>query len=164
MILNTRTTSAILAVASVGAASIVACHSDDILNGSQPSQVVLANTSATPALVKNLMNGVTAYSLLSSDDILAASPNYVFGGSSDGAGLIHNADNTFTLVVNNEDNFAVSRVTLDATFKPVKGEYILTSDNAKYRLCSATLVTQEEHGFGPFFITAGESSVESSIY
>ena len=164
MILRTRTTSAILAVASIGTAMIVACRSDDIVNGNPPTQVTLANTSVTPALVKNLMSGVTAYSLLSSDDVLSGSPNYVFGGSTDGAGLLHNADNTFTLVVNNEDNFAVSRVTLDATFKPVKGEYILTSDNAKYRLCSATLVTPEEHGFGPLFITAGESSIESSIY
>ncbi len=164
MILRTRTIRAILAVASIGTATIVACRSDDIVNGSQPNQVVLANASATPVLVKNLMNGVTAYSLLSSDDVLTGSPNYVFGGSTDGAGLLRNADNTFTLLVNNEDNFAVSRVTLDATFKPVKGEYILTSDNAKYRLCSATLVTPEEHGFGPFFITAGESGVESAIY
>ncbi|MDB4890144.1 MAG: hypothetical protein JWL61_1999 [Gemmatimonadetes bacterium] len=108
MILRTRTTSAILAVASIGTATIVACRSDDIVNASQASEVVLANTSATPTLVKNLMNGVTAYSLLSSDDVLTGSPNYVFGGSTDGAGLIHNADNTFTLVVNNEDDFAVS--------------------------------------------------------
>ncbi|MEO8334994.1 MAG: hypothetical protein ABI664_08480 [bacterium] len=165
MILRARTTTALLAVASIGTGIMaVACQSDEILNGSQVIPVTLSNTSTTPALVKNLMSGVSVYSLLSSDDILPGSPSYVFGGSTDGAGLIRNADNTFTLIVNNEDNFAVSRVTLDATFKPVKGEYILTSDNAKYRLCSATLVTQEEHGFGPIFITAGESSVESSIY
>jgi hypothetical protein len=165
MILRKRTTTAILAIASIGTGILaVACRSDDIVNGSQIIPVTLTNASVTPALVKNVMSGVTVFSLLSSDDVLAGSPSYVFGGSTDGAGLLHNADNTYTLVVNNEDNFAVSRVTFDATFKPVKGEYILTSDNAKYRLCSATLATPEEHGFGPLFITAGESSIESSIY
>src|SRR3954463_13477674 len=109
MILNTRTASAMVAVVSIGAGMIAAaCGSDEIVNGSQPSQVVLANSSSTPVLVKNLMSGVSVYSLLSSDDVLPQSPNYVFGGSSDGAGLLRNADNTFTLIVNNEDNFAVS--------------------------------------------------------
>lgn len=140
----------------------VACDSDDV---TQPTtQVVFANASVTPALVKNVMSGVTVYSLLSSEDVLQGSPNYVFGGSADGAGLLKNADGTFTLVVNNEDNFAVSRITFDATFKPTKGEYLFTSDAAKYRLCSATLATPQEHGFGPTFLTAGESGVESQIY
>jgi hypothetical protein len=149
----------------VPAAVLIAGCSDDSVVESTPAPVVrFTAQSTTPALVKNVMSGVTVYPLLSSDDQIAQSPGYVFGGSSDGAGLIRNADRTFTLVVNNEDNFAVSRVTLDSTFKPVRGEYVLTSDNAKYRLCSATLVTPEEHGFGPLFITAGESSVESQVY
>ena len=153
------------ALAVAGAVGAVACGDDDVLtNGATTNPVKLATQSVTPALVKNVLSGVTVYPLLSSDDQLAQSPNYVFGGSSDGAGVLHNADGTFTIVVNNEDNFSVSRITLDNTFKPVRGEYVLTSDNAKYRLCSATLVTPEEHGFGPLFITAGESSVESQVY
>jgi hypothetical protein len=79
-------------------------------------------------------------------------------------GLLKNTDGTFTLLVNNEDNFAVSRITLDKTFKPTKGEYLVNSTTALWRLCSATLVTPEEHGFGPLFLTAGESSAESMIH
>lgn len=162
-----RTTGAMAMMAVGSAAFALACSDDSDVVGpptENPSSVVLVNHSTTPALVKNVMSGVSVYTLLSSEDALAGSPNYVFGGSADGAGVLKNADGTFTMVVNNEDNFAVSRITLDATFKPVKGEYILNSDNAKYRLCSATLATVSEHGFGPLFITAGESSIESSIY
>ncbi len=161
--MNSRIALTVATLAVAGTA--LACGSDTINDPAGTSNAVsLASASVTPALIKNVMSGVSVYSMLSSDDVLPGSPSYVFGGSTDGAGLIKNADQTFTLVVNNEDNFSVSRVTFDATFKPVKGEYVLTSDNAKYRLCSATLVTPEEHGFGPLFITAGESSVESQIY
>lgn len=148
----------------LGVALAAACRSDDVAGPQFPGIGALTDRSVTPALVKNVMSGVSVSTLLSSDDVLPGSPSYVFGGSTDGAGLVRNADNTFTLVVNNEDNFAVSRISLDAAFKPQKGEYILNSDNAKYRLCSATLATPEEHGFGPLFITAGESGVESQIY
>lgn len=164
---RSRTTSA-MAMMAVGSAAAfaLACSDDNEIVGPpvETSTVVLANQSVTPALIKNVMSGVSVYTLLSSEDVLSGSPNYVFGGSSDGAGVLKNADGTFTMVVNNEDNFAVSRITLDKTFKPIKGEYILTSDNAKNRLCSATLATPAEHGFGPLFITAGESSIESTIY
>ena len=84
----------------------------------------------------------------------------MFGGSADGSGLMKQGD-VYHLVVNHEDNFAVSRITLDKTFKPVKGEYILNSDGGQWRLCSATLATPEEHGFGPVYLTCGESGEES---
>lgn len=130
------------------------------------SKVELKNHSVTPALVKKHsgFENLDVYSLLSSDDKLGQSTNYIFGGSSDGAGLLKNNDNTFTLLINNEDNFAVSRLTLDETFKPVKGEYLLNSDGAQWRLCSATMATPEEHGFGPLFLTCGESGEESRIH
>lgn len=124
----------------------------------------LANYSSTPALVKNVMSGVTVYSLFSSDDVLSASPGFVFGGSADGNGLLKNADGTFTLLVNNEDNFSVSRIKLDESFKPVSADYVLNSDGGRWRLCSATLATPEEHGFGPLFLTNGESSAESMVH
>ena len=101
--------------------------------------------------------------MISSDDVLPASPGFVFGGSADGAGLIRNSDGTFTLLTNHEDNFAVSRLTFDNDFKPIKGDYVVNSTAGKYRLCSATMATQEIHGFGPLFLTAGESSEESQI-
>lgn len=124
----------------------------------------LSNTSVTPAFLKRLPQGVTAYSLISSDDTLPESPDYVFGGSADGAGFLDNGDGTFTVVVNHEDNFAVSRLTLDRSLKPVKGEYLINSSFGLFRLCSATLATPEEHGFGPLYLTAGESGPESQIH
>jgi hypothetical protein len=45
----------------------------------------------------------------------------------------------------------------------VSGEYLVNSDNGTSRLCSATLATPAVQGFGPLFLTAGESSVESMI-
>lgn len=129
----------------------------------QDDHFVFANRSVTPALVKNVMPGVGVYTLLSSDDTLPKSPSYVFGGSTDGAGLLRNADGSYTLLVNNEDNFAVSRITLDRHFRPVSGEYLVNSTNGTSRLCSATLATPAEHGFGPLFITSGETSQESQI-
>lgn len=127
-------------------------------------KVELKNHSVTPALVKGLPSGVEAYTIISSDDKLSQSPAYIFGGSADGSGLLKNSDGTFTFLVNNEDNYSLSRITFDNTFKPVKGEYLLTSDGGKYRLCSATMATPDEHGFGPTFLTCGETSEESSIH
>ena len=127
--------------------------------------VSLSNTSVTPALVKPVdLAGLTFYSVLSSDDVLPGSPDFVFGGSADGMGVLKNADGTFSLVVNHEDNFSVSRVTLDKDFKPTKGEYLVNSTGGLFRLCSATLATPDEHGFGPVFLTAGESNEESLIH
>jgi len=59
----------------------------------------------------------------------------------------------YALLVNHEDNFAVSRLTLDETFKPISGEYVLNSTGGIWRLCSATLATPQEHGFGPLFLS-----------
>jgi hypothetical protein len=132
--------------------------------GGRAFAAALRNTSVTPPLVKALVPGLEIVSVISSDDTLPGSPAFVFGGSADGTGLIRNADGTFTMIVNHEDNFAVSRVTLDETFAPVKGEYVLDSGFGLFRLCSATLATPEEHGFGPLFITAGESGPESQIH
>jgi hypothetical protein len=136
---------------------------DDLVSPDEVSRVVLTNRSVTPALVRSLVTGVDIYSLVGSDDVLPNSPSFRFGGSADGSGLLKNADGTFTALVNHEDNFAVSRVKFDSTFKPISGEYLVNSTAGKYRLCSATLVTPAEHGFGPLFLTAGESSEESQI-
>ncbi len=118
--------------------------------------------SVTPALVKDVMPGVSVTTLISSDDMLDGSPKFVFGGSVDGMGLLPTATG-WMLLANNEDNFSVARVMLDRTFKPVSADYAINSTNGMFRLCSATLATPEEHGFGPLFITAGESSQESQV-
>lgn len=143
----------------------VASCSDDDLSGPDetPTRVILQNRSVTPALVRSLVAGVDIYTLVGSDDVLSNSPTFRFGGSADGAGLLKNTDGTFTALVNHEDNFAVSRIRFDSTFKPISGDYIVNSTAGKYRLCSATMATPAEHGFGPVFLTAGESSEESQI-
>ncbi len=150
--------------ASLAVALLVGSCSKD--NSTPASEVVLKNHSATPAFVKKQagFENLEIFSLIGSDDRLEQSPNFVFGGSADGSGMLKNTDGTFTMLVNHEDNFAVSRITLDKTFKPVKGEYILNSDGGIWRLCSATLATQQEHGFGPLYFTCGESNPESRTH
>ena len=141
---------------------VVACSDDNSTDVKPVSSVTLKNQSVTPALIKSLVSGVEIYSLVSSDDVLAGSPSFVFGGSADGAGLIKNTDGSFTVLTNHEDNFAVSRIRFDKDLKPISGDYVVNSTAGRYRLCSATLATVAEHGFSAF-ITAGESNEESEI-
>jgi hypothetical protein len=141
---------------------VAACSDDNSTDVKPVTPVTLKNQSVTPALIKSLVSGVEVFSLVSSDDVLAGSPNYRFGGSADGAGLIKNTDGSFTVLTNHEDNFAVSRVRFDKDLKPISGDYVVNSTAGRYRLCSATLATVAEHGFSAF-ITAGESNEESEI-
>jgi hypothetical protein len=127
-------------------------------------RIDFAPRSVTPALLKDLPAGVRAFPLIGSDDALPQSPGFVFGGSADGMGILRGGDGEYTLLVNHEDNFAVSRITLDDQFRPVKADYAIQSQWGRFRLCSATLATPAVHGFGPLYITAGESSAESQIH
>ncbi len=159
---NIRSTATIAATGLLCAA-VLGCSDDDGMTGTQTPPLQLANTSVTPSLIRSLVPGVEIFSVIGSDDVLPASPGFVFGGSADGAGLLKNADGTFTMFTNHEDNFAVSRVTLDAAFRPIRGDYVVNSTAGRYRLCSATMAMPAIHGFGPLFITAGESNEESQI-
>jgi hypothetical protein len=158
-----QTSASRIALAATCGVLLAACGDDSVStpNTSLPP-VALKNQSVTPALIKSLVSGVEIFSVISSDDRLAGSPNFVFGGSADGAGFIRNLDGSFMLLTNHEDNFAVSRVRFDKDLKPMSGDYVVNSTAGRYRLCSATLATVEEHGFSAF-ITAGESSEESEI-
>ncbi|UUC45408.1 alkaline phosphatase PhoX [Flavobacterium cerinum] len=152
----------------VALSTLLSCNSDDDTNntsGNNNSPIELKNYSITPALIKTMpgFTSLETYSLFSSEDTFINTPEYVFGGSADGSGLFRNNDGSFTFLVNNEDNFAVSKITFDSHFKPVAGEYVLNSDGSGNRLCSASLATPEIHGFGPLFLTAGESGPESQI-
>lgn len=155
-----------------GMLSLTGCqYFEDLLpiDPSNPgtAKVQLKNHSLTPAFVKKMpgFENIQVYSIISSDDKLAQSPDFMFGGSADGAGWLKSQDGKgFVYITNHEDNFAVSRITFDQTLKPLKGEYILNSDGGQWRLCSATLATPAEHGFGPLFITCGESGPESRIH
>jgi hypothetical protein len=145
------------------ALALTACGDDSGTNVAAVPPVALKNQSVTPALIRSLVPGVEIYSLIGSDDVLPNSPGFVFGGSADGSGLLRNTDGTFTLITNHEDNFAISRVRLDATLKPISGEYVVNSTAGRYRMCSGTLATPEIHGFGPTYFSAGESSEESEF-
>lgn len=98
---------------------------------------------------------VDAYSLISTTDVIG---DFQIAGAADGAGLVKDKDG-YIYVVNNEDNYAVSRIFLDKTFTPVKGDYLLNSGVEDFaRQCSGTMWEKDIHG-GPkdIFLSASES-------
>jgi len=140
---------------SVLAVGLLACQKDE----EPTSQVVLANHSKTASYLKLSaeFSNVQIFSMLSSEDQLSGSPDFVYGSMADGAGLLKNADGTYTLINNIEADYSIARITLDETFKPIKGEYILNSTaTANTAQCSGSLITPEEHGFGPLYLSGGE--------
>jgi hypothetical protein len=157
---------ALLAIAALGT-GFAGCTNDDSTTGPTPVTPVgptIKAYSSTPAFAEAKIAGVSVYTLLSSDDTLSESPSFVFGGSADGAGLIKNSDGTFTYLVNNEDNWSVARIKLDSSFKPVKGDYVVNSTAGNSRLCSGTMATPAEHGFGPLFLSGAESGIDRGTY
>lgn len=142
-------------------ATLISCNddknTDDIPVAT--NSVVLKNQSKTPVFLKKQagFENLEIFSLLSSEDVLTQSPNFVYGSMADGMGLLKNEDGTFTLINNIEAAYSIARVTFDKTFKPVKGEYILNSvATAGTAQCSGSLITPQEHGFGPVFLSGGE--------
>ncbi|WP_128543700.1 hypothetical protein [Larkinella soli] len=130
-------------------------------------QVKLQAFSKTPALVKALpgFENLEIFPLLSSDDQLDQSTGFLFGAQPDGNALLRNpGGDGFVLLTNHEILRSVSRVYLDKTFRPVKGEYVLDADGGLWRMCSATLATPEVHGFGPVYLTAGEGDADGMIH
>lgn len=149
----------------MAACGLLSCKNNDRQDTTPEKGIAFKDQSKTPALIKKLagFESMDVYSLIGSDDTLSESKDFIFGGSADGAGLIKQADK-YIMLVNHEDNFAVSRITLDKTFKPVKGEYIMNTNGGQWRLCSATMATPEEHGFGPMYLTCGESNEEANVH
>ncbi|WP_298485570.1 alkaline phosphatase PhoX [uncultured Maribacter sp.] len=146
-----------------GLVSATSCDKlDDFTGGGNDAPkegVTLKNHSTVPAYFKVTpeFNNVEIYSILSSPDVLQDSPNFVYGSMADGAGLLKEADGTFTLINNIEADYSIARISFDETFKPVKGEYILNAEATAYTAqCSGSLITPEEHGFGPTYLSGGE--------
>lgn len=138
---------------------VISCNQDDDSNVETEEKVVLANHSETPVFLakKSGFENIEIYSILSSEDQLTQSPNFVYGSMADGMGLMKNSDGTFSLINNIEADYSIARISFDKTFKPVKGEYILNAAaTARTAQCSGSLVTPEEHGFGPLFLSGGE--------
>ncbi len=139
--------------------SLVACNQDDSNSSSNDQGVKLQSHSETPVFLtkKSGFENLDIYALLSSEDQLVDSPNFVYGSMADGAGLLKNSDGTFTLINNIEADCSIARITLDKKFKTVKGEYILNAAaTANTAMCSGSLITPEEHGFGPLYFSGGE--------
>lgn len=147
----------LMLTAALAAAFLSGCNNDDSDN---PESIIeLKNRSITPTMLKKMpgFEDLQITSLISSEDQIAESPNFVYGSMADGAGLLKNNDGTYTFINNIEADYSISRITLDGTFKPIKGEYIVNSDaTANTAQCSGSLITPEEHGFGPLYLSGGE--------
>lgn len=164
-----------IAVASLvlSALTFTACNEDNNIPRVNP-KIVLKDYSVNPLLVKSMpgFESLKMYTLISSDDVLPGSPDFVFGAQPDGAGMLNEppgyhkdlSGDGYVLINNHEILRAVSRVYLDKSFKPVRGEYLVDADGGQWRLCSATMATPKEHGFGPVFLTAGESGADSRVH
>jgi hypothetical protein len=146
--------------------ALAGCKKTESTAGVNPD-IQLKAQSVTPSLVTPMpgFESLEILPLISSEDKLSETPNFIFGAQPDGAGLMKNPNGEGYIMLNNHEIlFSVSRVYLDKSFKPTKGEYIVDADGGGMRLCSATLTSFEEHGFGPVFLTAGESSQESMVH
>lgn len=150
--------------------SLVGCKNDDSNESSSTpinEQIDFSSHSQEPAFVYAMpgFEGMQISTLISSTDVLPQSPGFVFGPQPDGAGFMKDPNSDgYLMITNHEIIQSVSRVYLDKSFKPVKGEYIVDGLGGMTRLCSATLATPEVHGFGPTFLTAGESGQESMVH
>lgn len=155
---------AALAVFLSGALALNACTDH---NQEPDNTAKLVDRSVNPSLLKALpgFEDLKITTLISSDDVLPQSPGFIYGAQPDGGAFLKNPNGEgFIMINNHEIHQAVSRVYLDKDIKPVKGEYIVDYEGGQWRLCSATLATPEEHGFGPLFLTAGESGAESMTH
>lgn len=156
----------ILAALFFTAAVFQSCKDDDNTENPTNEDIKLENFSKEPAFVYRMpgFENLNITTLISSSDVLAGSPNFVFAGQPDGMGIMKDPNsNGYLMLTNHEITQSVSRVYLDKSFKPVKGEYILNGIGGMTRLCSATLATVAEHGFSAF-LTAGESGEESMVH
>lgn len=156
-------------VASILATSVfVSCDKDENNGTVNPAESVeFKNRSVTPSFVKmgSDFSGVGVYTLVSSEDAIPNSNNMVYGGAPDGQGFIANPDGSgYIMVTNHENTWAVSRLYLDKKLNITKGDYIVNTDGGGFRLCSATMATPAEHGFGPLFLTTGESNVNAMTH
>ncbi|MFL1012270.1 PhoX family protein [Flavisericum labens] len=143
-------------------AALTSCDIKDFVepgNNNGKKSIVLKDHSVTPNLLelKPEFKNLKVTTLLSSEDQLSDTPDFVYGSMADGAGLLKNNNGTYTLINNIEADYSIARITLDETFKPIAGEYILNAEaTARTAQCSGSLITPEEHGFGPLYLSGGE--------
>jgi len=146
--------------------AIEACKKDDKPSTGNNNLEIKAQ-SVTPSFVFGMpgFENLGMYPLISSEDKLSGTPDFIYGAQPDGGGLMKDpAGEGYIMINNHEILFSVSRVYLDKNLKPYKGEYIVDRVGGGMRLCSATLVDPATYGFGPVFLTAGETSEESMVH
>ncbi|TXE11914.1 phosphatase [Seonamhaeicola algicola] len=132
-------------------------NGQDGADGSDASVFLTASKSPTLLKATNDFVGIKISTLLSSEDVIPNTPDFVYGSMADGAGLLAENDGTFTLINNIEADYAIARIKLNKNLRPVAGEYILNaSATAETAQCSGSLITPEEHGFGPLYLSGGE--------
>jgi len=166
--MTNKSTLSIFVATIIAISTLVSCDKDDNDNQTTPTETVeFKNRSITPSFVKmgTDFSGVGVYTLVSSEDAIPNSGNMVYGGAPDGQGFIANPDGSgYIMVTNHENTWAVSRLYLDKKLNITKGDYIVNTDGGMFRLCSATMATPAEHGFGPTFLTTGESNVNAMTH
>lgn len=130
---------------------------EDGEDGMDASVYLAASKSPTLLKVTNDFVNLKISTILSSEDVIPNSPNFVYGSLADGAGLINNGDETFTLINNIEGDYSIARILLNKNLRPFHGEYILNATaTASTAMCSGSLISPEEHGFGPLYLSGGE--------
>ncbi|MEX6626068.1 PhoX family protein [Tenacibaculum salmonis] len=129
----------------------------DGTNGSDASVYLTASKTPNFLKVTSDFTDLKITPLLSSEDIIPSSPDFVYGSMADGAGLLPEADGTFTLINNIEADYSIARIKLNKNLRPVSAEYILNATaTGETAQCSGSMISPEEHGFGPLYLSGGE--------
>ena len=129
----------------------------DGTNGSNAALFLTASKTPNFLKVTSEFSGLKITPILSSEDVIPNSPDFVYGSMADGAGLLAETDGTFTLINNIEADFSIARIKLNKDLRPMNGAYILNAEATAYTAqCSGSMITPEEHGFGPLYLSGGE--------
>ena len=115
-----------LGMMAVAVLSLYSCN-DDNGTATQPvnENIKFADHSKEPAFVYAMpgFEDLSINTLISSSDVLSGTPNFVFAGQPDGMGIMKDPNSDgYLMITNHEITQSVSRVYLDKTFKPFKGE------------------------------------------
>ncbi|CAM1335181.1 alkaline phosphatase PhoX [Tenacibaculum aestuariivivum] len=126
-------------------------------NGSNALTYLTASKTPNFLKVTSDFIGLKITPLLSSEDVIPNSPSFVYGSMADGAGLLPEADGTFTLINNIEADYSIARIKLNENLRPVSAEYILNATaTGETAQCSGSMISPTEHGFGPLYLSGGE--------
>ncbi|MBP2832714.1 phosphatase [Aquimarina sp. U1-2] len=95
--------------------------------------------------------------IMTSADILPSDSTFVYGSYMDGAALYPYKEGIYAFINNLERDYSIARIMLNSDLQPLQGDYIVNSIATAFTAqCSGSSVTQEEHGFGPLYLSGGE--------